>query len=57
MLKFTVIPRKNILSEEILYYAQIKPDAPLKMNELVDNISLECTVTRHDVKAVISAFL
>ena len=24
MIKFTVIPRKNILSEEILYYAQIK---------------------------------
>ena len=55
MLKYKVIPRKNMLTDVVLFYGQIKPDVAVKLDELVENISQECTVTRHDVKAVLSA--
>ena len=54
MIKFTVIPRKNILSEEILYYAQIKQDGVTGINELAHAIEKTSTVTRADILAVLS---
>lgn len=55
MLKYNVIPRKSPVDKSVKYYGQLVPVTPVKMADLAENISKECTVTVHDVKAVLSA--
>ena len=55
MLKYNVVPRKNPIDKTIKYYAQLAPVTPVKLDALCESISGQCTVTSHDVKAVISA--
>ena len=55
MVKYNVIPRKNPINKEVKYYAQMAPVNPVKLSELADSISAQCTLTVHDVKAVLSA--
>ena len=55
MIKYNVIPFKKPGTETILYRAQITPGVPIKVDALAEEISNECTVTVHDVKAVLSA--
>ena len=55
MLKMNILPRKNPQTGEFLYYGQLSPVTPTSLNALADAISAECTVTIHDIKAVISA--
>ena len=55
MVKYNVIPKKNPINKEVKYYAQMAPVNPVKLAELAESISAQCTVTVHDVKAVLSA--
>ena len=55
MLKYRVIPRKNPQTKEIKYYAQLENVVPVTVETLAKDISDSCTLTLHDVKAVISA--
>lgn len=55
MVKYNVIARKNPINKEIKYYAKMYPVNPIKLSELTESISAQCTVTVHDVKAVLSA--
>ncbi len=55
MLKYNVVPKKNPQDKSVKYYASLAQVKPVKLAELAENISRECTVTIHDVKAVLSA--
>ena len=55
MLKYSVISRKNPITKENLYYANLAPVHPIGLDELAEEISGSCTLTVHDIKAVISA--
>ena len=55
MLKYNVVAKKNPITKAVKYYAQLVPVTPIKLADLSELISNECTLTAHDVKAVISA--
>lgn len=55
MLKYSLISRKNPITKEFAYHANLAPVNPLKLDELAQEISGACTLTPHDIKAVISA--
>ncbi len=55
MLKYNVVARKNPQTKQLLYYAQLQPVTAVGLAALADAISKECTVTIHDIKAVLSA--
>ncbi len=55
MLKYNVVGRKNPQNQEVKYYAQLETPMVVKLTQLTDAISKESTVTKHDVKAVLSA--
>jgi predicted histone-like DNA-binding protein len=55
MLKYYVTPRKNPQTKEIKYYAQLDHVTPITLDTIAQEISDSCTLTLHDVKAVISA--
>lgn len=55
MLKYNVVARKNPQTKELLYYAQLVPVTAVGLSALAAAISNECTVTIHDIKAVLSA--
>lgn len=55
MLKYSLIPRKNPITKESLFYANLEPVTPVGLNQLAQEISGSCTLTVHDIKAVISA--
>ena len=55
MLKYTLISRKNPITKEYLYHATLLPVVPIRLSELAQEVSDACTLTTHDIKAVISA--
>ena len=55
MLKYTFISRKNPVTKEFAYHATLLPVTPISMDELATEVSNSCTVTVHDIKAVVSA--
>ena len=55
MLKYNVVSRNNPRNESMLYTGQLVSATPVGLEELAGEISNECTVTIHDVKAVLSA--
>ena len=55
MLKYSLIARKNPITKESLYYANLAPVNPDGLDELAQDISNSCTLTVHDIKAVLSA--
>ena len=55
MLKYKVVPVKNPVDGTVLYYGRLVPVVPITLHQLAENISRQCTVTIHDVKAVLSA--
>lgn len=55
MLKYNVISRKNPLTKEYAYHASLVPVIPIHLAELAQEVSDTCTLTIHDIKAVISA--
>ena len=47
--------RKNIRTQTFAYYPQIAPVRPMMLEDIAEAITEVCTVTRHDIKAVLSA--
>lgn len=55
MIKYNLISRKNPITKEFAYHANGVPVTPVCLDDIADEISGMCTVTSHDIKAVISA--
>lgn len=55
MMNYKVVAKKNPMTKEVKYYAQLAPVTPVRLEALADAISRQCTITIHDVKAVLSA--
>ncbi len=55
MIKYRIVPRRNPILKETLYQAVVAPVSPLTLAEVAQLISTQCTMTVHDVKAVLSA--
>lgn len=55
MLKYNLVSRKNPRTQAPIFYAQIAPVTPIDVTSLSEAISRQCTVTIHDVRAVLSA--
>lgn len=55
MIYYNVIKRKNPKDGTEKFYAQVKNSSYLTLEQIAANISRECTVTVHDVKAVLSS--
>lgn len=55
MLKYNVVTKKSPIDQSVKYYARLVPVNPVKLQSLAEPISEACTVTVHDVKAVLSA--
>lgn len=56
MLKYSVVSRKNPNNQEVKFYAQIATPEPLSIDSLAKMIAQNCTLTRHDIVACLSAF-
>lgn len=55
MINFNVIQRKNPKDGSVKFYSQAKTSEYMTLDSIAENISRECTVTVHDIKAVLSA--
>jgi predicted histone-like DNA-binding protein len=55
MFKYRIIGRKNPQTKEKKYYAQGEPVNPVSLSDIANEISGMCTLTAHDIKAVLSA--
>ena len=55
MINYIVARKKNMTDGSIKYYAKVAPVSPVYVNDIAARISKTCTVTEHDVKAVLSA--
>ena len=55
MLKYNLISRKNPVTKEYAFHASLTPVIPIRLNALAQEVSSNCTVTAHDIKAVVSA--
>ena len=55
MFKYRVIPRKNPQTNEKKFYAQGEAVTPVTLSDIAQEISSMCTLTQHDIKAVLSA--
>ena len=55
MIHYLPQAKKNNIKGTTAYYAQIAPITPLNLEDICTNITEVCTVTRHDVKCVLSA--
>ena len=54
MIKYKVIPRKNMLTDQVLLYGQIVEEGVIGLNDLADEIQTTSTVTRADILAVLA---
>lgn len=55
MIKYNLAEGRNPKTSDPMFYAMAAPVNVVKLSSLADDISKECTVTRHDCLAVISA--
>lgn len=55
MLKYNVLAYKSPIDQSVKFYARLISPIPVKCQQLATVISEKCTVTIHDVKAVLSA--
>ncbi|MBQ0164568.1 MAG: HU family DNA-binding protein [Bacteroidales bacterium] len=55
MIKYYVKEGKNPKTGAAMFYAMPAPVTTIKLEFLAEEISQECTVTAHDIRAVISA--
>lgn len=55
MIKYNVKEGKNPRTGAAMFYAMAAPVTTIKLEFLAEEISQECTVTAHDIRAVISA--
>lgn len=55
MIYYNVIKRKSPKDATVKFYAQSRISSYLTLDQIAENISRECTVTVHDIKAVLSS--
>lgn len=55
MINYSVVSKKNPVNKKVTYHAQAVSTSPMLLTALAKDISSQCTVTIHDVKAVLSA--
>ena len=55
MINYKAIQRKKLLNDEVKWYPAIVLGNPVLLDEMTELIALNCTVTEHDIKAVLSA--
>ena len=55
MINFDVIQRRNPKDGTVKFYSQAQTSEYMTLEDIAENISRECTVTVHDIKAVLSA--
>lgn len=55
MIPYIIKAKKNPQNKDVKYYAQIAPVKYVRLDNITERISEKCTVTEHDVKAVLSA--
>ena len=55
MIHYITRQRKNPINSKSFYYAEIAPVTPLNIEDICANLTEVCTITRHDVKSVLSA--
>ena len=56
MIKYYVKGRKNPIDKSTKYYAQISSPEPVDIEAIAKRIGANCTLTRHDILACLSAF-
>ena len=56
MIKYFVTSRKSPIDQTIKYYAQISSPEPIDLEAIAKRIAANCTLTRHDILACLSAF-
>lgn len=54
MLKYSIISRKNPMTEEYLYHANLATVTTIGLKELAEEVGNMCTLIVYDIKAVIS---
>lgn len=55
MINYKAVQKRNPQTKELKWYPAIVLSNPVLLDELTELIALNCTVTEHDIKAVISA--
>lgn len=55
MITFIPTVKKNPITKQSKWYAQMAPVTPLQLEDIAEKIAASCTVTEHDIKAVLSA--
>lgn len=55
MIYYNVIKRKSPKDGTVKFYAMINRASYVTLNQVAENISRECTLTVHDIKAVLSS--
>ena len=55
MIKYIAQIRKNPVTKAVAWYPQAAHVEALNLDDIAERISLTCTVTEHDIKAVLSA--
>ena len=55
MIKYIAQTRKNPVTKSVAWYPQAAHVEALSLEDITERISLTCTVTEHDIKAVLSA--
>ena len=55
MITIVAKEKKNMRTQEVKWYAQISKVKPVMLREIAERIASNCTVTEHDIKAVLSA--
>lgn len=55
MIKYIAQTKKNPVTKAVAWYPQVARVEALDLDDIAEKISLTCTVTEHDIKAVLSA--
>lgn len=55
MIYYNVVKRKSPKDATVKFYAQSMTSSYVTLDQVAENISRECTVTIHDIKAVLSS--
>lgn len=53
MIKYQVLPRRNMRDNKVKYYAQIAHTSPVNLDVITDLVQAQSTVSAADVKAVL----
>ena len=54
MIKYQVLPRRNMRTNQVKYYAQIANTSPVNLDVITELVQAQSTVSAADVKAVLA---